>query len=237
MVSGLLRRFAVNSSRVHLAEYNREFAARIPHGALVLDAGAGDAPYRHLLTHTQYESADFEQVDKPYAKSTYVCDLSRIPVDAGRFDHVMFNQVLEHLPEPKTVLRELHRVLKPGGTIICTAPLFYEEHEVPYDFYRYTQFGHQHLFAESGFRIDRIEWMEGYLGTVAYQLDTAARYLPARPSAIAPGLRGYLLAPVMMAVKLMFSVMAIVFYQLDIAAPVKTRGYPKNYVVIATKTA
>jgi hypothetical protein len=94
MVSGLLRRFAVNSSRVHLAEYNREFAARIPRGALVLDAGAGDAPYRHLLAHTQYESADFEQVDKPYAKSTYVCDLSRIPVDAGRIDHVMLNQVL-----------------------------------------------------------------------------------------------------------------------------------------------
>jgi SAM-dependent methyltransferase len=237
MVSGLLRRFAVNSSRVHLADYNRDFAAQIPPGARVLDAGAGDAPYRYLLTHTQYESADFEQVDKKYAPSTYVCDLARIPVDAGRFDYVMFNQVLEHLPEPKAVLRELNRVLKPGGAIICTAPLFYEEHEVPYDFYRYTQFGHRHLFAEAGFRIDRIEWLEGYLGTVAYQLDTAARYLPVRPSAIGPGLRGYVLAPMMAAVKLVFALTAIAFYRLDIAAPVKTRGFPKNYVVIATKAA
>jgi hypothetical protein len=41
----------------------------------------------------------------------------------------------------------------------------------------------------------------------------------------------------MAAVKLVFALTAIAFYRLDIAAPVKTRGFPKNYVVIATKAA
>ena len=58
--------------------------------------------------------ADFEKVDKEYAQSTYVCDLASIPVEDERFDAVVFNQVLEHLPEPKRVLAELNRVLKKG---------------------------------------------------------------------------------------------------------------------------
>jgi ubiquinone/menaquinone biosynthesis C-methylase UbiE len=235
LIPFLLNRYAINSSRRHLAAYNEAFARLIPAGALVLDAGAGEAPYRHLFAHARYESADFEQVRKKYAPSTYVCDLTNIPVEGERFDFVVLNQVLEHLPEPKSVLLELNRVLKKGGQIICTAPLFYEEHEPPYDFYRYTQFAHRHLFGEAGFRIDRLEWMEGYLGTVAYQLDTAARYLPTRPREIAAGLAGYALLPVLAALKLMFAVTAIAFYRLDIRTPFKTRGFPKNYVVLATK--
>lgn len=235
MIGRLLERFVHNSSRIHLARYNREFASQVPAGALVLDAGAGRSPYKALFAHARYESADFEQVDKQYAPSTYVCDLTRIPVESERFDFVVFNQVLEHLPEPKAVLIELNRVLKSGGRILCTAPLFYEEHETPFDFYRYTQFAHRHLFKEAGFRIDRLEWMEGYFGTVAYQLDTAARYLPVRPGAIVPGARGYVLAPAVALLKVIFAVAAIVFYRVDIRAPFKTAGFPKNYVVVATK--
>jgi ubiquinone/menaquinone biosynthesis C-methylase UbiE len=233
----LLKRFAINSSRFHLANYNKEFAKLVPAGALVLDAGAGKAPYRELFAHARYETADFEQVDKKYARSTYVCDLANIPVEDERFDYVVFNQVLEHLPEPKAVLKELNRVLKKRGTIICTTPLFYEEHEIPYDFYRYTQFAHQYLFKESGFQIDRLEWMEGYFGTVAYQLDTAARYLPVHPHAIASGALGYALAPAVAVLKALFALTAIVFYRVDMKSPVKVKGFPKNYVVFATKVA
>ena len=92
----LLERFAVNSSRYHLANYNKEFAKLVPVGALVLDAGAGKAPYRELFAHARYESADFEQVSKKYAPSTYVCNLVDIPVENERFDDIVMNQVLEH---------------------------------------------------------------------------------------------------------------------------------------------
>lgn len=93
-----------NSSRVWLSRENASFAASVPPGSLVLDAGAGDQPYRNLLSHCNYEAADFEKVDKPYGKSTYVCDLSAIPVEDGRYDAVLFNQVMEHVPEPARVL-------------------------------------------------------------------------------------------------------------------------------------
>lgn len=119
-------------------------------------------------------------VDKEYGRSTYVCDLSHIPVAAARFDAVALNQVLEHLSDPVAVLCEMHRILKNGGTMICSAPLFYEEHEQPYDFFRYTQFAWRHLLRNAGFDIVSLDWMEGYLGTVAYQMETASKHLSAR---------------------------------------------------------
>jgi SAM-dependent methyltransferase len=216
-VAGIRR----NSSRFHLERVNREFAETVPAGALVLDAAAGDQPYRHLFAHAHYEAADFEQVDKPYARSTYVCDLTAIPVEDGRFDYVLFNQGLEHMPDPLRVLRELNRVLKPGGQMLCTAPLFYQEHEQPYDYFRYTQFAYREMMPKAGFEIDRLDWLEGYVGTVAYQLEGAARNLP-------PGI-GWL------PFRGLFALLSLVFHRLDIRKPYKGGGYPKNYVVVATK--
>jgi SAM-dependent methyltransferase len=229
---GLMR----NSSRTWLRRENMAFAETVPAGSRVLDAGAGDQPYRKHFDHCEYEAADFEKVDRSYAKSTYVCDLSAIPVPDAHFDAILFNQVMEHLPEPLNVLRELHRVLKPGGRMICTAPLFFEEHETPYDFYRYTQFAWKHLLGKAGFKIETLGWMEGYLSTVAYQLQTAARYLPSSPKDVAPGILGWIFAPLLLACRVSFHILARLFHFLDERQRFTKRGYPKNYVVVAQKS-
>jgi SAM-dependent methyltransferase len=231
----LVRLKGFNSSRYRLGQENARFAAEVPAGAVVLDAGAGEAPYRTLFEHAIYESADFEKVDKRYAPATYVCDLSDIPVENARFDYILFNQVMEHLPEPARVLAELHRVLKPGGKMIYTGPLFYEEHEQPYDFYRYTRFGLQHLFTSAGFSIERLDWLEGYFGTVAYQLAGMSDALPSRPREVAAGFAGYALAPTLWFMKKGCTAGAIFFHALETRIKFQGRGYPKNYVAIACK--
>jgi SAM-dependent methyltransferase len=224
-----------NSTRARLWLENKAFAESIQQGCLVLDAGAGDAPYRSLFAHVRYETADFELVDKPYAKSTYVCDLASIPAEDSRFDAILFNQVMEHLPEPKLVLRELFRVLKPGGRMIFTAPLFYEEHEQPYDFYRYTQFAVRYLFSEAGFQIDRLDWLEGYYSTVGYQMRKMYGSLPSKPSEIAPGMLGYLLAPLMLVLRRQMAILGRFFHWLEMRRKVTDRGHPKNYMAILSK--
>ena len=226
---------AFNSSRERLWQENATFAATVPAGSLVLDAGSGNAPYKRLFAHARYESADFHQVDKLYEPSTYVCDLKSIPVEDGRFEFIIFNQVLEHVSEPQRVLEELCRVLKTDGKLIYTGPLFYEEHEQPYDFYRYTQYGLKHLFAAAGLTIERLDWLEGYFGTVGYQLNGMYRYLPWRPSQLPIGPARFALSPVMALLKIGFAASSVLFHRLEKRHKFQERGYPKNYLIIAVK--
>lgn len=229
----LHRALSFNSSRHRLWQENAAFAATIPAGTAVLDAGAGRSPYRDLFRHTRYETADFQKVEKTAASSTYVCDLTRIPVEDGRFDYVIFNQVMEHLPEPLQVLTELRRVLRIGGRMIYTGPLFFEEHEQPYDFYRYTQYGLRHLFSGAGLEIERLDWLEGYFGTAGYQLNGMARNLPWNP---AQGVAGVLMLPLMAVLKGIFAASSILFHRLETHVKWTSSGYPKNYVVISVKS-
>jgi hypothetical protein len=91
------------------------------------------------------------------------------------------------------------------------------------------------LFPKGGFDVLSIDWMEGYFGTVAYQLERAARNLPLKPREISPGFVGLLSVPFIFAIKGLFAVLAGIFSRLDMRHVYKARGYPKNYVVIAQK--
>src|SRR5688572_20355669 len=225
-----------NSSRAYLRDFLTRAARAVQPGQLVLDAGSGRAPYRDLFAHAGYETADFVAVKgKKYVEQDYVCDLAAIPVEDARFDHVLLTQVLEHIPEPATVLAELHRVLKPGGTLWLTAPLFYAEHERPYDFFRYTQFGLRHLLEGAGFRVDEVEWMEGYLGTLSYQARVMSRALPASRADYGGGARGLALALGAKAARRAGARAADGLAALDLRHKFVAKGLPKNYQVIATR--
>jgi SAM-dependent methyltransferase len=227
---------ARNSSRTYLHRFVARAAQEVQPGQLVLDAGAGRAPYRGLFPHARYETADFLAVKgKRYAEPDYVCDLARIPVADARFDHVLLTQVLEHIPDPARVLAELHRVLAPGGRLWLTAPLFYAEHEKPYDFFRYTQFGMRHLLEGAGFQVEEIEWMEGYLGTLSYQARVLSTSLPASRADYGGGLRGLALASAAKLSKRAAGRVAGGLAKLDLRYKFVGKGLPKNYQAVARK--
>lgn len=50
-----------------------------------------------------------------------------LPFDDGCFDRVIAAEVLEHIPDDRTAIRELTRVLRPGGTIAVTVPRWWPE--------------------------------------------------------------------------------------------------------------
>lgn len=229
----------INSSRVYLDRFAAEAAASLPSGARVLDAGAGDCPYRkHFVLHGHdYESADFGALDKPYGALTYRCRLEAIPVEAARFRLVFFSQVMEHLPNPSAVLGELFRVLEPGGALWLSAPFYYEEHEQPYDFYRYTQFGFRHLLESAGFRLERLEWLEGYAGTVSHQFARAARHLPRRPRDYGGGLAGLATAVWVIPAKPVLALLARLLAGADLRVRFTGAGHCKNYCAVARKPA
>lgn len=223
----------VNSSRTHLTAFVEQAADSIPKGSLILDAGCGDSAYRPLFESrgVMYEGADFGEVNKHYAALTYRCRLDAIPVEDNRFDMVLLSQVLEHLPNPIDILRELHRILKPSSRLWLSAPLFYEEHEQPYDFYRYTQFGMRYQVESAGFKIERLEWMEGYGMTVAHQLRCAAQWLPRSPAAY--GSRTT--AALVRFASPLFTRLANRLAKADEKQKITNIGMPKNYVCVAVK--
>jgi 2-polyprenyl-3-methyl-5-hydroxy-6-metoxy-1,4-benzoquinol methylase len=48
--------------------------------------------------------------------------LNETGLDADSFDVVTLMEVLEHLPQPREMLREVHRILKPGGALLIGVP-------------------------------------------------------------------------------------------------------------------
>jgi ubiquinone/menaquinone biosynthesis C-methylase UbiE len=49
-------------------------------------------------------------------------DIEKMPFDDASFATVVCTEVLEHVPYPATALKEIHRVLKPGGMLIGSVP-------------------------------------------------------------------------------------------------------------------
>lgn len=231
-----IRPSRANSSREYLAAFARAAGASVPAGALVLDAGAGNGIYASAFDHARYESADFLQVEGiAYAPVTYVCDLRELPVEDGRFDLVLCTQVMEHVLEPLATLREFHRVLRPGGRLWVSCPLFYEEHDKPYDFFRYTSFGLTRLLEEAGFVDLEMEWLEGYFGTLAYQLRFAADNLPGAPEAYGDGAAGRAYALAVRLARPFMRTASAALTGLDLANRVTDTGMPKNYAAVAVR--
>lgn len=146
----------------------REAAAAAPAGARILDAGAGDAPYRELFAHADYKTTDWtESVHEGARRADIVASLDALPVPDASFDVVLCTQVLEHVPEPAAVLAELRRVLRPGGALWLTVPFVGELHEEPHDHFRYTSHGLRGLCERAGFGEVRTWPLGGYFTAMA----------------------------------------------------------------------
>lgn len=162
-----------------LNDFIEHASISLPVGARVLDAGAGEGEYKSKFAHTRYIGADLAIGDPKwdYSSLDTVCDLTRLPFQTGSFDAVLCTQVLEHVPEPLTVLREITRVLNLGGQLFLSAPQSWHQHQKPYDYYRYTSFGLHYLLTKAGLRIETIRPMGGYFWSLSLQLQNINYWL------------------------------------------------------------
>jgi SAM-dependent methyltransferase len=160
--------------RLSILQFVTRCAMSLPAGARVLDAGAGDAPYRELFAHCEYTTTDWTQSVHPGArKADVVAPLDDLPVADASVDAVLCTQVLEHVRDPAAVLGELGRVLRPDGWLWLTVPLVWPLHEEPHDFFRYTPYSLDALITGAGFVEVEIAPRNGYFTTVAQLLRLA----------------------------------------------------------------
>ena len=162
------RIFAFNQTERDL--WAARVAATVPAGARVLDIGAGGCPYRALFKHCRYETQDFAQLEgsqlsnlSGYGAIDYISDITSIPVADASFDAVLCTEVLEHVADPAAAIREMARILRPGGQLFLTAPLGSGLHQQPYHFYGgFTPFWYRRFLGEAGFDQVRVEPNGGF---------------------------------------------------------------------------
>src|SRR5262249_12485851 len=119
-----------------------------------IDVGCGTRPYERLFRCTEYVGLELDIPENRRAgKADAFYDGKIFPFDPASFDSAVCNQVLEHVFEPEAFLKEINRVLKPGGCLLLTVPFAWDEHEQPRDYARYSSFGIGALLGRCGFEV------------------------------------------------------------------------------------
>jgi SAM-dependent methyltransferase len=147
---------------------------------VLLDVGCGNQPYRGFLMNSPSKATKYIGVDIDYKFASVKPDLywdgKKIPLDDNTADTVILTEVLEHCPDPKQVLSEIFRVLKPGGVLFLTIPFLWMLHEVPYDEYRYTPFSLKRFLELAGFATIDIQSSGGWNASLAQMLGLWIEY-------------------------------------------------------------
>ncbi len=152
--------------------FNFLMAARneVAQDCIMMDLGAGQCRYKFFFEHCNYFGVDFGGGDKnwDYSKLDFLGDITNLSfVKDESVDFCLNTVTLEHICEPSAFFGEVNRILKPGGKIYAQVPLVAEQHQEPYDFFRYTSYGLRHLVEKHGMSVISCDPICGRLLTLA----------------------------------------------------------------------
>ena len=97
---------------------------------LLLDIGCGTgsflaymAQHTHLeVTGTEINERNVAFIKNNYSFPVYLGDLQQLAFPKEHFDVITMWDVIEHLPNPKELLTEIHKILKPNGYLVIRVP-------------------------------------------------------------------------------------------------------------------
>jgi ubiquinone/menaquinone biosynthesis C-methylase UbiE len=117
----------------HLNDFIQQAVLALPAGSKVLDGGCGTSIWLNpaIEQHIRYTGVDAQEKAISYGRKTFPqrtyrrADLYHLPFPDNTFAAVVMREVLEHIRRPEEALREVSRVLKPGGVFIMTTPNYH----------------------------------------------------------------------------------------------------------------
>jgi SAM-dependent methyltransferase len=146
---------------------------RLPPGARVLDVGCGSGAVLESLserfeaygTDTSQLAIDLSR--KRGLTNAFRCTLATFPRAELRFDLTTLLDVIEHVDDDLTVLREVHQYLKPGGWALVTVPAYqflWGPHDlVNHHKRRYTRGGLRRVLQAAGFEVRLLSYFNSIL--------------------------------------------------------------------------
>jgi SAM-dependent methyltransferase len=130
----------------------------------IVDLGCGKAPLYGLYKNhsTEVILTDWPQTFHQNECLDIATDLTQdLPFQNNEFETVLLSDVLEHIPEPEKLLKEIYRILCPQGKLLMNTPFYYPLHEVPYDYFRYTEYALRFMAETAGFKIIELDSFGG----------------------------------------------------------------------------
>jgi SAM-dependent methyltransferase len=107
---------------------------------VILNIGSGPTYYMGRKDIINIDSYAFKEVD-------IVADASDIPLKNNSVDLILNLALLEHVENPKEVVDEMYRIIKPNGDVLCFLPFIQPYHAAPNDYQRWTIQGSKILFS------------------------------------------------------------------------------------------
>ena len=122
----------------------------------VLDIGCGHKTIKACLgVNAEYIGLDYYQTALAWygSRPDIYASAESLPLMDGSVHNVLLLDVLEHVPDPAKCLKEINRVLLPGGKLIIQIPFLYPVHDQPLDFHRWTTYGISRMLKKAGFQV------------------------------------------------------------------------------------
>lgn len=148
--------------------YNRHIP-RHAKGRLI-DLGCGDVPlYGAYKNYVQEVTCvDWHEPPDKVSHLDYTCDLNRkLIFQDNSFDTVLLSDVLEHIRHPESLLKEISRILVPGGKVLMNVPFLYWLHEPPFDYFRYTEYALRDFAEDCNFSVIELTALGGAVDVLA----------------------------------------------------------------------
>jgi SAM-dependent methyltransferase len=175
--------------------YWRDVTRHFPADARLLDVGCGSAWLGdHFERYTGVDVSE-EAVEAARSRGREVIRADadeRLPVDDASFDGVVLKDVLEHVADPVALVRDVQRVLRPGGRVFASSP---DAQRWVWDDYThrrpFTRKSFRLLFQDQGFEVDRVGYESVMPGTGIVSGWTRRKQRPRALAAAAwlPGVR------------------------------------------------
>jgi len=133
---------------------------------------------------TNVTRSDVLDIDAANADATVVADLAAADaIESATFDCFILTQTLQYVFDVEAALEHVHRVLRPGGTVLCTVPVTSRigRAQLDREYWRFTPHACRRLFAR---KFDEgavdVRGLGNVLASVAFLVGMAAEELSAR---------------------------------------------------------
>jgi SAM-dependent methyltransferase len=120
-----------------------------------LDFGAEWSPYQEIFHAHGLKLIRADVIDRG-SDVLKIDESGRVPLGDGELAGVLSTQVLEHVADVQSYLREAYRLLRPGGLLFLSTHGAFILHGQPYDFRRWTTTGLKYELEQAGFVVDSV---------------------------------------------------------------------------------